>query len=316
MTVPEEPDDKTDAKISNSAKKSSKIRIKKKSICSANAAAELFAQASGGYNNYGLGVTPPNNLKSHSLPPNSSIQDLDNLVTCALRISPEDLATQITLLDMPIFKDIQPDELTSCAWTKKNKYVVTPNIVAFTRRFNHTSFWTIEEILNCPTQKERGEMITHFIKVGKKLLDLSNLHSLFAITSALKSASIHRLNKTWSSISKKDKQTLEKLSDIFKEDNNWSNLREIIDSLKCPCIPYLGVFLTDLVFIDLAHPSKGFGLEPEQRQIKMNNVLRVIAIYQNSDYSHLVKNQQIQNYLQSIRYIEELQNMFADEQYK
>lgn len=308
--------DKLEIKLSNSAKK---LKAKKKSICSMNAQ-DLFPQLGGSNSNGscssgGLSV-PINNLKSHSLPPNSSLTDLDTTITSALRIPPEELASQITLLDMPIFKNIQPDELTSCAWTKKNKYVVTPNIVAFTRRFNHTSFWTIEEILNCPTQKERGEMITHFIKVGKRLLDLSNLHSLFAITSALKSASIHRLTKSWSYLSKKDKQSLEKLSDIFKEDNNWSNLREIIDSLKCPCIPYLGVFLTDLVYVDLAHPNKGFGLEPEQRQLKMNNILRVIAIYQNSDYGHLVKNSKIQNYLQSIRYIEELQNMFQEEQYK
>lgn len=302
-------DDKLEIRLSSSAKKS---RAKKKSICSMNAQ-ELFPQFSGCSS---ILSVPTNNLKSNSLPPNSSIQDLDATITSALRMTPEELASQITLLDMPIFKAIEPDELTSCAWTKKNKYLVTPNIVAFTRRFNHTSFWTIEEILNCPTQKERGEMITHFVKVGKRLLDLNNLHSLFAITSALKSASIHRLTKSWSYLSKKDKQSLEKLSDIFKEDNNWSNLREIIDSLKCPCIPYLGVFLTDLVYVDLAHPNKGIGLEPEQRQLKMNNILRVIAIYQNSDYSHLVKNLKIQNYLQSIRYIEELQNMFQEEQYK
>lgn len=302
-------------KLPGSAKKSSKIKIKKKnSIGSLNSSEIHFQSASAGYNNYALGVTPPNN-KSHSLPPNSSIQDLDKIIISALRIPPEELASQITLLDFPVFTAIKMDELTSCAWTKKNKALITPNIVAFTRRFNHTSFWTVQEVLSAGSAKERAEIVTHFIKLGKRLLDLNNLHSLFAVTSALKSASVHRLDKTWSYVSKKDRQAFEKLASIFCEDNNWSSLREIIDKLKLPCIPYLGLLLTDLVFIDLAHPLRA-GIEPEQREIKMNNILRVISIYQNSDYTHLPVLSHIQRYLKSMRYIEELQNIFEDEQYK
>lgn len=303
-----------DNKLSSSAKKSSKLRIKKKNSIGSSTEIQ-FQAASMGYNNYALGVATPNS-KSNSLPPNSSIQDLDTTIISALRIPPDELASQITLLDLPVFTAIKMDELTSCAWTKKNKVLITPNIVAFTRRFNHTSFWTVQEVLNGGSAKERAEIVTHFIKLGKRLLELNNLHSLFAVTSALKSASVHRLDKTWSCVSKKDRQAFEKLANIFCEDNNWSNLRKIIDKLKLPCIPYLGIYLTDLVFIDLAHPYTKAGLEPEQREIKMNNILRVISIYQNSDYSHLPILIPTQRYLQSMRYIEELQNIFEDEQWK
>ena len=84
--------------------------------------------------------TAPPPGKSQSLPARSSINNLDAVILNALRVPADELANQITLLDFPIFAAIQPDELTSCAWTKKDKHVVTPNIVAFTKRFNHTSF--------------------------------------------------------------------------------------------------------------------------------------------------------------------------------
>ncbi|XP_043947991.1 ras-specific guanine nucleotide-releasing factor RalGPS1 isoform X1 [Drosophila biarmipes] len=267
----------------------------------------------GCYYTIAASAAPPS--KSQSLPAHGSIKQLDEVILSALRVPADVLANQITLLDFPVFAQIQPDELSSCAWTKKDKHVNTPNIVAFTKRFNHTSFWTVQEILNAEQPKQRAEIMTHFIKVAKKLHELNNLHSLFAIISAMQSASIYRLTKTWACLSKKDRHSFERLSDIFSDQDNWANLRSYLESLRLPCIPYLGLFLTDLIYIDLAHPHKG-GLEPEQRRNKMNNILRVISNYQQSDYKHLQKHEATQKYLTSIRYIEELQNIFEEDQYK
>lgn len=73
---------------------------------------------------------------------------------------------------------------------------------------------------------------------------------------------------------------------------------------------FTGIFLTDLVYIDIAHPA-----DSPHRDAKMTVVLKALQKYQTSEYD-IVPVPHVANFLNSVRYIEELQKFLEDDQYK
>ncbi|VDN37127.1 unnamed protein product [Gongylonema pulchrum] len=95
------------------------------------------------------------------------------------------------------------------AWAKKSKRADAPNIVAFTDRFN------------------------------AHLYDLNNLNSTFSLISAVQSLAIYRLTKTWNLLARHERAVFNKLRLLFDSERNWERLRQHLQSLSLPCIPYL-----------------------------------------------------------------------------
>merc|ERR1712228_593689 len=160
----------------------------------------------------------------------------------------EDLADQITVMDYNIFSSIAERECIGQAWKKKKEQ--SPNVLAMIRQFNNLTVFVQLQILSERGLKDRGKAIKRVIKMGERFKVLKNYNSLCAILGALNSSPIHRLKSAWQRVPEKQLNLFESFKQIFINTRNFRNFRQLFRNVSPPAIPYFGLFLQDLVFID------------------------------------------------------------------
>lgn len=77
---------------------------------------------------------------------------------------------------------------------------------------------------------------------------MHNYSSMSAITTALSSTVISRLHLTWAHVGRSSH--LEPLKRFNEPAGNFSAFRHAQQSLDVPCIPFIGMYLTDIVHIN------------------------------------------------------------------
>lgn len=107
-----------------------------------------------------------------------------------------------------------------------------------------------------------------------------------SIISALGTAPIHRLSRTWAQVNGKTKDTLEIMRKLMASTKNFAEYRETLHKANPPCVPFLGVYLTDLTFIEDGIPGliKKSNLINFAKRAKTAEVIRDIQQYQNVPY--------------------------------
>lgn len=176
-----------------------------------------------------------------------------------LKVDTDELANQLTLLDLQAFLKICPQELAGCGWNRREKLQLAPNVVALTSRFNHVSLWVVQSVLCEQSVGRRAELLGHFVRLAQQLQQLGNLHGACAIVSALQSAPLFRLTKTWAQVGRRERQLLQRLSVLFSEEDNFGSQRSRLRGALArgtPFVPHLGPYLRDLLHMELCAPQQ------------------------------------------------------------
>ncbi|KAH6695201.1 RasGEF domain-containing protein [Plectosphaerella plurivora] len=167
---------------------------------------------------------------------------------------PIEIARQLTLRQMNTFCGILPAELLGSEWTKRGGKNA-PNVKAMTAFSTDLSNLVAETILQCGEIKKRAAAIKHWIKIAHQCFELHNYDSLMAIVCTLNSSTIERLRKTWDLISSKRRDMFRQLQAMVDTSQNHKALRSRLNDHVPPCLPFLGMYLTDLTFVDVGNPA-------------------------------------------------------------
>jgi son of sevenless-like protein len=202
-----------------------------------------------------------------------------------LEWSPIDIAKQLTLISNNLFSKVEYKEFLNTNWTKKEKYLLAPNIMKIIERFNNLSLFIMEEVLAYDKKKHRAGVIEKFIDVAFECKNINNFNDCMTIISSLNSYIVKGLNKTWKVLNKQSSALFNNLNEFCSYEGNYANIRAELLTQK-PCVPYLGLILKDLAFIE--EGPKYINCDNLINLEKINKVAEVINFFlshKNKSYS-------------------------------
>jgi len=212
------------------------------------------------------------------------------------------VARQLTLIESGLFKCIQPKECLNQAWNNKKLKHLAPNILNISDRFNEVCNWVATEILRETKLRERGKVLRNFIDIAWECFEINAFSIVQEIIAALNMSSIHRLTATWAELKPRTQARFKALEAAMSREKNYLSPRELLEKCSPPCVPYLGIFLSDLTFIEDGMPNdlneEGFPkpLINFNKRRKVAQVIERIVDYQNVPYKfHIVP--EIRDYL-------------------
>ncbi|XP_074987397.1 rap guanine nucleotide exchange factor 6 isoform X8 [Caretta caretta] len=203
-----------------------------------------------------------NNMETETLCSDEDAQELlrESQISL-LQLSTIEVATQLSMRDFELFRNIEPTEYIDDLYKMDSK-TGNAHLKQFEDVINQETFWVATEILTEPNQLKRMKIVKHFIKIALHCRECKNFNSMFAVISGLNLAPVARLRGTWEKLPSKYEKHLRDLQDLFDPSRNMAKYRNILSSqsMQPPIIPLFPVVKKDITFLHEGNDSKVDGL--------------------------------------------------------
>ncbi|KAG2211274.1 hypothetical protein INT47_006394, partial [Mucor saturninus] len=203
-----------------------------------------------------------------------------------LKYRSEIIAQQFCIIEKTMLQKVTWDELVELRWrkrsSKRQSFIIDLNdtsqgenigVDQLIGYFNMTCQWVACEVVRSHHMETRVKVIEKLIRIALKCYHHRNYSTLMQILLGLQSPAVTRLEKTWQKIDHCQLELFNQLKEMAKPFRNWKNVRDcmtkateqVAESFAVEsvltnsvedlhhtdggCIPFLGLYLSDLVFI-------------------------------------------------------------------
>eukprot|EP01087_Luapelamoeba_hula_P009404 TRINITY_DN2421_c0_g1_i5.p1 TRINITY_DN2421_c0_g1~~TRINITY_DN2421_c0_g1_i5.p1 ORF type:complete len:382 (-),score=52.20 TRINITY_DN2421_c0_g1_i5:83-1228(-) len=224
-------------------------------------------------------------------------------------IHEEELARQLCLIVWEFYSAIKPSELLNQSWSKSKQRHRSPNVLNMIWRFNRISQWVSTCIIECDRIRIRARVLAKFIRTAEHLRRMNNFDTLTAVVAGMTTSAVYRLKWTSEEVGRQLQTSLKTLEKVMSSAGAFKAYRSNLKNANPPVIPYIGIFLTDLTFVDDGNPDYSNNLINFTKRSLVHNIIAQIQQYQLLPYNYHPIHQ-IQQYIKKYPILEE-NEMFA-----
>jgi hypothetical protein len=190
---------------------------------------------------------------------------------------PRSVAEQMTLIEANIFRALKPEEFYNKGWSDPARAPVLHMLVS---RSNSISSWVASNILCQSSPSARSRALARFVVVGQYLEELGNYNALMSVLGGFHLWAITRL-QAFIPLQQTYRLLLGRLEFVMSADGNYKAYRTtLVERAGKPLIPYLGLYLKDLTYIEDGNQDL-VNDKPNAQKIQLfGTVLRDIEVFQ------------------------------------
>jgi len=145
------------------------------------------------------------------------------------------------------------------------------------------------EILTTGNPKLRVKVLERFIEVLKALKTMQNFHGVFVLYSALTMQCLQTLKSVWDAVSAKHISIVREVEQLIDPRSNFKSYRNFIKKCVPPLIPFEGLYLQDITFIEENPDFIGELVNYEKLEM-FGKIILTIKKNQQQRYKHMHEN--------------------------